>query len=116
MEKAADLDSSEIVTLRAESPPSPSTPVRPPFRFRVVILLLLLVPAATLFFVWGDWLEGGNGAAESLNSVAVAVLVFFVIGNMALRKYRASWTFSAGELITVYFVIATCMGITRACR
>jgi len=64
-----------------------------------------------LFLVWGTWLDGGNGAAESLNSFAVAVLVIFVGLNALLARRKPSWAFSPGELITIYFILATGMGI-----
>lgn len=81
-------------------------------RLRAIIATLLLVPSATLFLVWGTWLEGGSGAAESLNSFAVALLAVFVALNMAIRRWRPAWAFSPGEMITIYLIIATCMGIT----
>jgi hypothetical protein len=95
------------------APPRPAViPRRPPLRLRMVIALLVLVPAATLFFVWGTWLESGNGAAESLNSCAVALLVLFAAANLLLRRRKPQWAFSSGELTTIYFIIATCMGIS----
>ncbi len=93
-------------------PPRRPAARRPPIRLRAVIALLVLIPPATLFFVWGDWLEGGGGDASSLNSIAVALLTIFVAVNMLLRRRKPSWAFSAGELITIYLVIATGMGIT----
>jgi len=99
----------------ARQPPS-DAPVRgdrrPPLRLRALIAVLLLVPPVTLFAVWGDWLEGGNGSAESLNAFAVAVLALSAAGNAILRRRKPSWSFSAGELITIYLVLATCMSIT----
>ena len=74
--------------------------------------MVLLVPAVTLFAVWGDWLEGGNGTAQSLNSFAVGMLALFAATNALLRRWKHAWTFSAGELITIYLVLATCMSIT----
>ena len=73
---------------------------------------LLLVPPVTLFAVWGDWLEGGNGSSESLNAFAVAVLALSAAGNALVRRHRPRWAFSAGELIVIYLVLATCMSIT----
>ncbi len=84
---------------------------RPPIRLRAIIAILLLVPSAMLFLVWGTWLEGGNGAAESLNSFAVGALTIFAALNLLLRRRKPGWTFSPGELITIYLIIATCMGI-----
>lgn len=94
------------------SEPRAAADRRPPFRLRAVVAVLLLVPGVTLFAVWGDWVEGGNGTAQSLNSFAVAMLVLFAATNALLRRWRPAWTFSAGELITIYFVLATCMSIT----
>jgi len=74
--------------------------------------VLLLVPGVTLFAVWGDWIEGGNGTAQSLNSFAVGMLALFAAINALLRRWKPAWTFSAGELITIYLVLATCMSIT----
>lgn len=85
----------------------PRSPIRP----RAVIAIVLVVPAVTLFLVWGTWLEGGNGAAESLNSFAVSLLVLFVALNAAIRRWKPAWAFSSGELITIYLIIATAMGI-----
>jgi hypothetical protein len=85
---------------------------RPPLRLRAVVAGLLLVPGVTLFAVWGDWLEGGNGAAQSLNSFAVEALALFTAANALLRRWKPVWAFSAGELITIYLVLATCMSIT----
>ena len=64
-----------------------------------------------LFLVWGTWLEGGNGAAESLNSFAVGALTLFAGLNLLIRRRKPAWAFSSGELITIYLIIATCMGI-----
>ncbi len=85
---------------------------RPPLRLRAILLGLALIPAATLFAVWGDWIEGGNGAAESLNAFAVGTLALFTAGNTLLRRRRPSLALSPGELIAVYLVLATCMSIT----
>jgi hypothetical protein len=60
----------------------------------------------------GDWVEGGNGPAQSLNAVAVAVLAFLTGANVLLRRRRPRWAFSTGELIVIYLVVATCMSIT----
>jgi len=84
---------------------------RSPIRLRAIIATLVLVPAAMLFLVWGTWLEGGNGAAESLNSFAVGALALFAGLNLLIRRRHPAWTFSPGELITIYLIIATCMGI-----
>jgi len=85
---------------------------RAPIRFRAVILVLILVPAITLFSVWGDWLDGDNGAVGSLNSFAVALLALLAAGNALLRRRKPTWALGAGELITIYLIIATSMGIT----
>ncbi|MCJ7751379.1 MAG: hypothetical protein MUQ65_09845, partial [Armatimonadetes bacterium] len=84
----------------------------PPLRLRAVIAGLLLVPAITLFGVWGSWVEGGTGAAQSLSSVAVGLLAFFAGANALLRRHKPAWAFSAGELITVYLVTAITTSIT----
>jgi hypothetical protein len=81
-------------------------------RLRTVVVIVMMVPALTLFAVWGDWVEGGNGAAQSLNGVAVGVLALLTAANMLVRRRRPSWAFSAGELVIIYLVVATCMSIT----
>ena len=83
-----------------------------PLRVRAVAIVLLLVPALTLFAVWGDWLDGGNGASDSLNGVAVGVLALLTALNILLRRRRPQWALSPGELITIYLVVATGMSIT----
>jgi hypothetical protein len=75
-------------------------------------LIVALVPALTLFWVWGVWLEGGNGSADSLNGFAVGLLVLFAALNAALRRRRPKWTLNTGELVTIYLIVATGMGIT----
>lgn len=89
-----------------------TTHPRPPLSLRAVVAGFLLVPPITLFAVWGEWLGGGNGAAQSLNGFAVGMLAVFTAANGLLRRRRPAWAFSAGELITIYLVIATCMSIT----
>jgi energy-converting hydrogenase Eha subunit A len=84
----------------------------PRLRLRAVIAALVAVPAVTLFAVWGDWLEGGNGAAQSLNSFTVGLLAVLTAANMLLRRRKPAWAFSPGELIAIYLVVATCMSIT----
>jgi hypothetical protein len=92
--------------------PGPAPQDRPaPIRLRAVIVVLLLIPALTLFAVWGDWLEGGNGAVGSLNAVAVAVLALLAAGNLLLRRRRPTWALYPGELITIYLISAIGLGI-----
>ncbi len=75
-------------------------------------MIVLLVPALMLFWVWGTWLEGGNGAAESLNGFAVGLLVILTALNALLRHRRPGWALNRGELITIYLIAATGMGIS----
>jgi hypothetical protein len=76
-----------------------------------VVLIVVLLPAVMLFWVWGTWLEGGNGAADSLNGFAVALLVVLAALNAVFRRCRPAWTLNTGELITIYFIVATGMGL-----
>ncbi len=85
---------------------------RPPLRLRAIIAILVAVPLMSLFGVWGSWVEGGTGPAQSLNSVAVAVLFGLTAINLLLRRRRPNWAFSPGELLALYLVIVTCMSIT----
>ena len=68
-------------------PPTAAADSRPPLRLRAIIAVLLLLPGVTLFAVWGDWIEGGNGTAQSLNSFAVATLALFAAANALLRRF-----------------------------
>jgi hypothetical protein len=53
-----------------------------------------------------------RAAVGSLIGPAVAVLAMITALNAALRRRKPRWAFSAGELMTVYLVIATSMGIS----
>ncbi len=61
---------------------------RPPLRLRAIAAIAVIIPALTLFLVWGDWVEGGNGAAQSLNAVAVALLTLLTVANILVRRRR----------------------------
>jgi len=109
----SDVRSSPAVAAEQKPPGAAGAPRHGcPLRLRAILAVLLIVPAVTLFAVWGDWLEGGNGAAQSLNGPAVGMLAFLTALNLLLRRRRPLWAFSSGELITIYLVVAICMGIT----
>ncbi len=109
----SDVRSSAAVAAEQKPPGAAGAPRHGcPLRLRAILAVLLIVPAVTLFAVWGDWLEGGNGAAQSLNGPAVGMLAFLTALNLLLRRRRPLWAFSSGELITIYLVVAICMSIT----
>lgn len=81
-------------------------------RLRAIVAILVLVPSVVFFMVWGNWLVGGTGPMDSINGPAVAMLCGLVALNLLLRRYRPSWAFSPGELITIYVALAISAGIS----
>jgi hypothetical protein len=82
-----------------------------PIRFRAVFIVLLLVPAAVLFMVWGNWLTGGTGPGGSVFGPAVAVLFLLTLANQGLKKHRWFRSLNSAELIVIYVMVAICAGM-----
>lgn len=85
-----------------------SRTVRP----RAFIALLVLVPGVIWYQAWGSWRDGRNGGAGPLVPWAVALLAAFAAVNALMKRRRPGWSFSPGELITVYVALAIVMAMT----
>jgi hypothetical protein len=70
------------------------------------VALGVLVPAAVVFMVWGNWMAGGNGPGGSMFGPAVALLFVLTAINRWLGRHHPRWVFTAGELVAVYTVVA----------
>ena len=79
---------------------------------RAVLMAFALTPPNVFFLVRGTWLFGGVTGDMSLFSNTVGLLFLGALVNVWLRRRRPRWAFSAGELLTVYLVLALSTGLT----
>ncbi len=90
----------------------PSSTAKPSaIRARAVVALALLIPPFIFFMVWGNWLVGGTGPGGSMFGPAVATVCLSVLLNVALKRLRPRWSFTAAELVTIYVIVAIAAGM-----
>jgi hypothetical protein len=78
---------------------------------RALVIGLLLAPPNVLFHVKALWVWGWFTGQESVFPNAVALLFALVAGNEVLKRLRPRLAFTAGEMITVYLMLATSTGL-----
>jgi len=79
---------------------------------RALLIAFLLVPLNVLFLVKGLWLWAGVTGADSLFTNTVGSLFLLALLNSWLRRRRPAWAFNAGEMLTIYLVLAISTGLT----
>jgi len=79
---------------------------------RAILIAFLLTPLNVLFLVHATWTVGSFTGGESLFANAVAFLFLSALANNLLKRWRPSWTFRPGELLTMYVLVATSTGLT----
>ena len=79
---------------------------------RAVVLGIVLTPLNVLFLVRGLWLWGGVTGDDSLFINTVGGIFLGAVLNRWLQHRRPRWAFSAGELLTVYLMLALGTGLT----
>jgi hypothetical protein len=98
----------------AVPPRCPADPVRSkgPVSPRALALGLLLVPLLAGWSLKQELIHGGTEFVEA-SLVVVAVFTIFVLalGNEALRRRAPRLAFSRGELLTVYVMLTTSLGV-----
>src|SRR6187200_721436 len=92
-----------------------STPPRSASRAvtpRAVLFGLALVPLLCWWTLKHELIHGGSEFVEaSLVVIAVFVLFALVLVNHALGRWAPRFVFSQGELLTVYGMLTTSLGI-----
>ena len=75
----------------------------------------MLVPLLCWWTLEQELILGGTEFVEaSLVVIAVFTLFLLALLNAALRRWRPAWVFSRGELLTVYAMLTTSLGIAAA--
>jgi len=78
---------------------------------RALAIAFVLVLLNGLFQVKGLYTAGGFTSGASLFYNAVAVLFLLSVGNRVIRRWRPGAVLRAGEMLTVYSVVAVSTGL-----
>jgi hypothetical protein len=95
-------------TTSSEAPLSPRGGVTA----RAVVLGLALTPLNVFLLVRGLWLWGGVTGDDSLFINTVGGLFLGAVLNRWLQRRKPQWAFTAGELLTIYVMLAIGTGLT----
>jgi len=79
---------------------------------RALLLGFLLTPLNVYFLTDFLWTRGAFTGYYSLFSNTVGFLFLLAVLNRALKRWRPSWTFSAGEMLTLYSMLGISTGLT----
>jgi len=77
---------------------------------RAVGIILVAVPLNAYWLAYNYWHFGYLPGPGLIYSHCVSYLVGLVGVNALLRRWRARWSFSAGELITIYLLLSVATG------
>lgn len=96
----------------APGPPAPQPAAPRAVTPRALALGLLLVPLLCWWTLKHELIYGGSEFVEaSLVVIAVFTLFGLALLNEVLRRRAPRWVFSRGELLTVYMMLTTSLGI-----
>ena len=79
---------------------------------RAILAAVALTPPTVFFLVRALWVWGWFSGQNSIFENAVALLFALAVGNVILRRWRPAWSFSAGEILTVYVLVVVVTGLT----
>ncbi len=107
------MQNSALMTVVAEKASSVAlSRHRGSFTARAVLVAFVLTPPNVFFLVRGLWLWGGVTGEYSLFINTVGELFLGAALNHWLSRRRPQWAFSAGELLTIYLLLALGTGLT----
>jgi hypothetical protein len=99
------LDRADVPSLEGEARPRGVT-------VRALILGFLLLPLNVYFLTDFLWTRGAFTGYYSLFSNTVGLLFLMALLNEALKRWKPSWRFGSGELLTIYVLLGISTALT----